>query len=158
MLFVDFEKAFDSMRRESLWKALRRRGVPEKIITMIKASYSGAKCRVLHKGKLSEQFEIKSGVRQGCILSPVLFLLVIHDVLEAALDPLATCGLRWRMSSQVSNLKHIDYADDICILAEKISDVSKMSNALNNHALKAGLKINIGKTKLLSLPPSKRST
>ena len=157
LLFIDFEKAFDSVHRESLWKSLRRRGVPEKIITMIKASYSGAKCRVLHKGKLSDQFEIKSGVRQGCILSPVLFLLVIHDVLEAALNPLTTCGLRWRMSSQLSNLKHIDYADDICLLAEKISDVSLMANALNSHAFKAGLKINIGKTKLLSLPAGERS-
>ena len=39
---------------------------------------------------MSEQFEVKSGVRQGCILSPVLFLLAVNDVLEAALNPLAT--------------------------------------------------------------------
>ena len=157
LLFIDFEKAFDSVQRESLWRALRRRGVPEKITNIIKATYNGAKCRVLHKGKLSEQFEIRSGVRQGCILSPVLFLLVINDVLEAALNPLVACGLRWKMPSIADNLKHIDYADDICLLAEKLSDVAKMSNALNTHALKAGLKINIGKTKLLSLPASERT-
>ena len=157
LLFIDFEKAFDSVHRESLWKALRRRGVPDKIITMIKATYTGAKCRVLHKSKLSEQFEVNSGVRQGCILSPVLFLLVINDVLEAALNPLVSCGLRWKMPSLADNLKHIDYADDICLLAEKLSDVAKMSNALNTHALRAGLKINIGKTKLLSLPASERT-
>ena len=67
--------------------------MPHKIITIIQSSYSGAKCRVLHKVKLSEQFEVKSGVRQECILSPMLFLLVVNDVLEAALND-ATCALR----------------------------------------------------------------
>ena len=52
LLFIDFEKAFDSVRRDCLWAALRRRGVSEKIIRLIKASYDGAMCRVLHKGKL----------------------------------------------------------------------------------------------------------
>ena len=51
LLFIDFEKAFDSVRRDCLWAALRRRGVSEKIIRLIKASYDGAMCRVLHKGK-----------------------------------------------------------------------------------------------------------
>ena len=88
-------------------------------------------------------------------MSPVLFLLFIHDVLDAALNLLTICGLRWRMSSQLSNFKHIDYADDICPLAEKISDVFLMANALNSHAVKAVLKINIDKTKFLSLPTGK---
>ena len=152
LLFVDFEKAFDSVRRQCLWVALRRRGVPEKFISMIKSSYDGAKCRVLHKGKLTEPFDVQSGVRQGCILSPILFLLVVGDVLEAACCPLRGCGLRWKMPSINDNLLHLDYADDICLLAEKISHVSTMVNALNTNALKVGLKINIGKTKILSLP------
>ena len=61
------------------------------------------------------------------------------------------------MSSLVSNLKHVNYADDICLLAEKISDVAKMFDAFNVYALEAGLKINIGKIKLLSLPASEIS-
>ena len=61
------------------------------------------------------------------------------------------------MTSQTSNFKPIDYADDICLLNERISDISKMPNALNIHALWAGLKINIGKTKLISFPASERS-
>ena len=51
MIFIDFEKAFDSVNRDCIWQALRSRGIPEKIIAIIKATYNGAKCRVLHKGK-----------------------------------------------------------------------------------------------------------
>ena len=69
----------------------------------------------------------------------VLFLLVINYVLEAALILLVLCGLRCRMTSLVFNLKPVDYTVDICLLAEKISDVAKMSDALNVHTLKAGV-------------------
>ena len=57
LLFIDFEKAFDCIHRERLWKALRKRENPEKVI---QSSYAGAKCRDLHQGKMSEQF--KSGI------------------------------------------------------------------------------------------------
>ena len=83
LLFIDFEKAFDSINRDCIWLSLRRRGIPEKLISLIKESYEQARCYVLHKGKLSDPFLGQSGVRQGCILSPLLFLVVMEDVLSA---------------------------------------------------------------------------
>ena len=73
--FVDYEKAFDSLDRETLWKILRHYGVPMKLVNMIKNSYEGMSCRVIHDGQLTENFEIRTGVRQGCLLSPFLFIL-----------------------------------------------------------------------------------
>ena len=64
--FVDYEKAFDSLDRETLWKLLRHYGVPMKLVNMIKNSYEGMSCRVIHDGQLTENFEIRTGVRQGC--------------------------------------------------------------------------------------------
>ena len=64
LAFVDFEKAFDSIDRNCIWNALSRRGTPQKIINIIKATYEGAKCRVLHNGKMSEPFDVKNGFRQ----------------------------------------------------------------------------------------------
>ena len=69
-----------------------------------------------HKGKLSEPFEVHSGVHQGCILSPILFLIVLGDVIKAALLPHRNKGLRWTMNSF---LQHLDYADDICLLSQR---------------------------------------
>lgn len=148
MVFIDFAKAFDSINRDCIWAALQRRGVPDKIIAVIRATYEGANCRVLHKGKLSEVFEINSGVRQGCILSPVLFLLVIGDVLSSTLQPHVDCGVRW---SLFSRLQHLDYADDICFMAHSIPELNKMVRSLEVEASFAGLKINCGKTKVMSL-------
>ena len=61
MVFIDFEKAFDSVHLDCIWEDLRSSGIPHKIIAIIKATYNGAECCVLHKGKLSESFEMHSG-------------------------------------------------------------------------------------------------
>ena len=111
------EKVFNSVNRDCIWQALRSRGIPEKI-AIIKATYDGAKCRVLNKGKLSEPFEVHSGVRLDCILWPILFLIVLGDVVKAALLSHRNKGLRWMMNCF---LEHLHYADDICLLSHKMS-------------------------------------
>ena len=80
--FIDYEKAFDSVDRETLWKLLRHYGFPEKIIALIRCTYQDMSCKVAHAGQLSESFEIKTGVRQGRLLSPFLFLLVIDWIMK----------------------------------------------------------------------------
>lgn len=54
-------------------------------IVIIITTCNGAKCQVLHQTTISEEFEIQSGVPEGCILSPILLLLVMYDVLHPAL-------------------------------------------------------------------------
>ena len=67
--FIDYEKAFNSVDRETMWKLLRHYGVPEKIISLIWCTFQDMSCRIAHTGKLSESFKVKTGVRQGCLLS-----------------------------------------------------------------------------------------
>ncbi|VDL96186.1 unnamed protein product [Schistocephalus solidus] len=71
--FVDFAAAFDFVHRESLWGIMALDGLPSKIIAIIKAYYSSSTARVLVHYNLSQAFDIRSGVREGCILSPILF-------------------------------------------------------------------------------------
>jgi hypothetical protein len=52
-------------------------GFPPKFINIIRQLYENATCQVIHDGKLKETFTIQTGVRQGCILSPTIFLMVI---------------------------------------------------------------------------------
>ena len=75
--FFDYEKAFDSVDKETLWKVLRHYGVPKKLVNTIKISYEEMSRRVIHEGQLTKNCEVRTGVRQGCLLSPLLFILVI---------------------------------------------------------------------------------
>ena len=70
------------MDRETLWKLLRHYGIPEKIISLIRCTYQEMSCRIAHAGQLSDSFEVKTGVCQGCLLSPFLFLLVIDWIMK----------------------------------------------------------------------------
>ena len=80
--FIDYEKAFDSVDRETMWKLLRRYGVPEKIISLIQYIFLDMSCRIAHAGQLSESFEVTTGVQQGCLLLLFLFLLVIDWIMK----------------------------------------------------------------------------
>jgi hypothetical protein len=96
--------------RRWIWKALEERGLPNKFIKLIQEGYNQFSCRVLHNSQLTMSIETKSGVRQGCLLSPLLFLVVLD--LRASLDGKAR-GIHWKLTETPEDL---DYAD-ICLLS-----------------------------------------
>jgi len=108
--FIDFGKAFDSVKREIMWLTLQQYGIPREIIHIIKILYDGFKCKISHEGKLSDFIEVRNGVRQGCILSPTLFLLILARVTKSV-KGLRKRGIQWIMRER---LEDMDYADDVC--------------------------------------------
>ena len=65
-----------------MWLTLQEYGTPRKIIQIIKILYDGFKRKISHEGKLSDFIQVRSGVKQGCILSPSLFLLILDRVMK----------------------------------------------------------------------------
>jgi len=80
--FVDFEKAFDSVYRESLWNIMRSYGIPNKTVRVIAVMYKGFECAVIDGNETSNGFKMKSGVKQGCVMPGFLFQLVIDWVMR----------------------------------------------------------------------------
>jgi len=62
-VFIDFEKAFDSINREVMWKDVKRHGVPTQVVNLIKETYRGYACRVVHEGRVSDPISVQTGVR-----------------------------------------------------------------------------------------------
>ena len=84
MAFVDLEKAFDRVPRKVSWWALRKLGVDEWIVRLVQGMYSNAKSRVSVGEGYSEEFEVKVGVHQGSVLSPLLFVIVLEALSRSA--------------------------------------------------------------------------
>ena len=98
--FIDYEKAFNSAERETMWKLLRHYGVPEKIISLMRCTYQDMSCRIAYTGQLSKSFEMQIGVRQGCLLSPFFFLLVIDWIMKTTTTG-RNNGIQWTLWTQL---------------------------------------------------------
>ena len=72
-LFIDFKKAYDSVRREALYNILIEFGIPKKLVRLIKMCLTETYSRVRVGKNLSEMFPIRNGLKQGDALSPLLF-------------------------------------------------------------------------------------
>lgn len=143
--FVDFEKAFDSVHRESLWNIMKSYGIPHKMVRVIAGIYQGFECAVVDGSETSEWFKIKSGVKQGCVMSGFLFLLALDWTMrEATADKRR--GIRWNFTTVLEDL---DFADDIALLSSKISDLKEKTGRLAEEAARVGLKLNARKCKTL---------
>jgi len=83
--FIEYEKALDSVHTDRLWLIMRSYGIPSKIINMVKAVYNDFECAVVDGEDTMEWFKIKTGVKQGCNMSGLLFLLVVDWVMRHTL-------------------------------------------------------------------------
>jgi len=98
-----------------LWQILKYSGIPDRFINIFKALYDNSSCCVKTASGYTEFFEIVSGVRQGCILSPFLFVIVIDFVMRRTMDKLEY-GVVWQKWNRLTEL---DFANDIVIVAEE---------------------------------------
>jgi len=93
--FIDFKETFDSVHRPALWTILKYYSIPDQYIQIFKALYNKSSCCVKMNAGVAEFLEIVSGVRQGCILSPFLFIIVIDFVMRRAVDQ-PGLGIDWQ--------------------------------------------------------------
>ena len=80
--FLDLEKAYDRVDREAMWNVLRLYGVGGKLLKAVKSLYVGSKACVRVGNELSDWFEVRVGLRQGCVMLPWLFNLYIDGVVR----------------------------------------------------------------------------
>nr|KAG5709918.1 hypothetical protein BaRGS_029960 [Batillaria attramentaria] len=104
-------------------------------------------CRIAHAGQLSESFEVKTRVRQGCLLSPFLFLLVIDWIMKTTTTGRKN-GIQWTLWTQLDDL---DFADDLALLSHSHSQMQDKTTCLEATSAGTGLKINRKKTELMKI-------
>ena len=80
--FVDLTKAYDSVDHSALLAILKHYKVPQQLIDIIKKMYTGTWCCVRTAERTLEDFEVKTGVRQGCVLSSLLFNRFMDRILR----------------------------------------------------------------------------
>ena len=112
--------------RPNVEKLLRHYGVPVKIVNVIRSSYEGLPCSVIHRGQPTEAFNVRTGVRQGCLLSPFLFLIAIDWITRTAIAQ-ARNGIQWTLWLQLGDL---DFAEDLALLSHTHRQMQEKTNSV----------------------------
>lgn len=147
LCFVDYEKAFDRVQHEKLLEILTKIGLDDKDVRIIMNLYWNQTADVRVEGESTEQIKILRGVRQGCILSPLLFNIYSEAIFTEALN-----GGEYReegININGKRLNNLRYADDTVLLAENEHELQTLINCVNNCSNRFGLNINKRKTKIM---------
>lgn len=144
MCFIDYKKAFDKVKHEKMTELLKNIGLDSRDICIIGNLYWNQKASVKVDDRMTEEIKIKRGVRQGCVLSPLLFNVyseaIFKEALFDAVEGITVGGER---------INNIRYADDTVLLADNEEDMQAIINRVVEVSTIYGLEINTQKTKLM---------
>ena len=110
MAFVDLSIAFDTVNRDMLWELLSKYGCPAKFISILRQFHEGMEAQVVMGADKSASFPVTMGVKQGCVIAPVLFNFYIMSVtlmLQSSVSENANISIRYRTDRSIFNLEKL---------------------------------------------------
>lgn len=140
--FVDFKKAYDSVRRDLMLQCLADMGVHGEMLHTVASMYWEAPVAVKAGLQVGDFFDTTRGVKQGDPLSPLLFGLFIDRVEKWMRDRVPACGVD--LGGQL--LRVLLYADDLALTATSKEDLQLMLDALGEFCAAHGMEVNVGKS------------
>ena len=141
--FIDLSKAFDTVPRDILLRKLRNFGVTGNFFNIIRNIYTNDRAYIKLDGKITKSFTINQGVRQGCVLSPLLFNIFMAD-LARSLD---TTDVGFMLEN--IRVNSLFWADDIALFANSPQELEKLLDIVATYCGNNKLTINSKKTKCL---------
>lgn len=165
MAFVDLSQAFETVEEETLWDALHRFGCPNKFVNIFRQFHDGMTARVTIGGQESAPSPVHIGIRQGCMLAPVLFnifLLCVTELLHNEIEKAAVC--QWTSGSTATSSisgskKHplncfergleLRDADDCVLVSHTPQDSQSVLDVAVRMNSRMGLTVNTTKTEVV---------
>ncbi|EPB74532.1 hypothetical protein ANCCEY_06389 [Ancylostoma ceylanicum] len=142
LTFIDYKKAFDSMEPAKVWKAQEVQGAEARYTKVLTEWYSG--CTTVFRPFLNDiKVSVETGVRQEDPASPNSFSACLESVIR-------NCD--WDTFGVLidgERLNHLRFADDIVLIPSSADDASEMLRRLDEEGSKAGLTLNMTKTKVM---------
>ena len=141
LCFIDFEKAYDNVCHDLLFKKLEKLNIPKYLINTIKDIYKNTTMQVKIAGETSSGYSYRKGVRQGCPCSPMLFNIFINDIFEGIEGILIP-----KSNTKVPGLM---FADDIVVFGNNNNDLANKIRKISKWAVDNRMRINCKKSGVL---------
>ena len=151
LLCTDFEKAYDTVEHSFLFSVLKRFNFGDNLISWIKLLYADPVFKVKNNGWISKSYRMERGIRQGCPISSILFIIVIEILAIAIRQSKAIHGI------DINNNEHkiILYADDTTICVNDKESIPEVVKVITAFSHLAGPRLNMRKTRGIWLGPLK---
>ena len=148
LVFIDLAKAFDTVSHLSIKKGLKRKGIPEQVRETILAMYKDASTKLTVGGKTTTKININSVVKQGCPLSPLLFNLIIDELIEKLKEN--------NIGVQLGDSKVccMAFADDLVLITEERIHMQILIEQSKEFFDQKGLQATAGKCATLRVVPA----
>ncbi len=143
-LFIDLEKAYDRVPRKKLWDVLKEYGIHGRLLAAIQSLYNNCKSCVRINGSNSDYFQVQVGLCQGCVLSPLLFIVFMDKISRISDNP---AGI------EIGNVKvdSLLFADDVARLSTSEEGLQEALNQFDETCSTFGMKISTKKTELMTV-------
>ena len=142
--YIDFKKAFDRVWHKGLWSVMGHFGISNEIIRIIESLYDNSNSAVILNNKTGDFFHTTVGVRQGCLLSPVLFNIFLEQIMQETLhNHKSAISVGGRI---INNLR---FADDIDLIAGTNSELQELTNRLSEASKDYGMEVSKKKSKTM---------
>ena len=154
LLFLDYQKAFDSIEWNFMNMTLEKFGFGNAFINLVKMLYKNANNKIVNNGWVSNSFEISRGIRQGCPISALLYILAAEIMAERIRHNDNIRGIKVGRSKII---KLTQMADDTTIFLESEHNIPILLNEIQRFSEVSGLILNKAKTKGLLLGRNRRN-
>ena len=158
LLFLDFKKAYDSLSWNFMFKSLEKYGFGQDFIKWIHILYNKPECMVKVNGYISEEFELKRGIRQGCPISALLFILCTEFLNKHIKSCKLYKGIDICTNEGVKELRISQYADDTTLFVKNPENIVNALDCVNVFSKWSGLMLNYNKTEGLGIGSHKGTT
>jgi len=145
--FIDLEKAYDRVSRSRLFECLTEYGVQGKLLKAVQALYNVSRSYVRTGGEVSDSFDVRIGLRQGCVLSPLLFSIFIDRIMRVAN---LQGGVLYDFNKQEDyRINCLMFADDLVLLAESQQQLQANLTRFGLACEDSGMRISVPKTEVV---------
>ena len=153
ILSLDWRQAFDSLDHTAMLSALKRFGLSARMIKAIQSIYKEPTFTTKGPQDHTAEGKIKAGIRQGCPLSPYLFVIVLTVIFSDIDQELLHKGTPTNTWSSLRPVYDLEYADDTLLLARTIPQLQSFLSTVEYIAQEYGMRLNTTKTELLLHDP-----
>ena len=152
LLFIDLSKAYDCVSHELLWAKLLKLGLSPTFVNVLKALYKDSTVRIMVNGHLSNEVHYERGIKQGCVLSPLLFIMFVSDlgkILESHPGGILING---------KVISGVMYVDDLILIGKNQQAIEEILLYVQYNLEGMDMAINCSKNNIMALKETPNDT